>query len=307
MSVQALLTPHRDKIPKLIKEHYVIILVTLFCGIGITSFLAFSSIGNSEELTKNDRVLLELATLHVQLNKFTEKINSLRGQPQQRGVSRKSKSISSVPYISVKPGKAFQTVAEVKSELYIPSGSVFRAQLLTTLKTSIHEQSVFARTTRTFEMDSRRRIPAGTRVICKGALNFGLKGVVVRCSRIVLPNGREHDGLNLLALSQKTATPLVDGIHFSDAGTNMATALGFGFLSGFSGAAQEREATVLGSVTKSSLKNQVLGGLSVASFQIAEDALKRAQSEAISYVVVPAGTAIYLIFEQKWNIPKGGL
>jgi len=124
---------------------------------------------------------------------------------------------------------------------------------------------------------------------------------------MVLPSGRQIDGVKLLALDQR-AFPEVEGIYFSNKGETYGTALAFGFLSGFASAGQEREQTAFGSVASPSVKNQVLGGISSASFRVAEDALKDIREKSVEFVVLPAGEECYVVFEEKFSVsPERGL
>lgn len=277
----------------------------IYFGVGLVLFIVTVYLLSTSEAkpAKTERVdQLELLLKANQSLHETNEIlkQKLSAQQSSRSVSRRSAAAQNT-FVSFEPGQGFQRPNQEKKDLYIPRGSVFRARLITSIKTSIQESFVIAETTRTFEMDSKRRIERGSRLIGSASLDRALKGVTVKFDTLVTPKGIQYDDLALLALSDR-AYPLIEGIYFSDAGAKYGTALAFGFLSGFSSAGMEREATIAGSVATPSLSNQALGGLSVASFKIAEQAMESLQDENIEHVVVPAGTDIYLAFTKRWNI-----
>lgn len=282
------------------KRRLTYIGASLVLFIGLAYFLSSSEVENSGSEKVDQLALLlkaneSLKETNELLRKRLETKNNSRTSIPQRHTARNA-------FVSFEPGPGFQKPNKEANELYIPRGAVFRARLITSIKTSIQESFVIAETTRTFEMDSKRRIERGSRLIGSASLDRVLKGVTVKFDTLVTPKGVQYDDLSLLALSEQ-AYPLVEGIYFSDAGGKYGTALAFGFLSGFSSAGMEREATISGSVVSPSLTNQALGGLSVASFKIAEQAMESLQNENIEHVVVPAGTDIYLAFAHKWTMP----
>jgi hypothetical protein len=154
-------------------------------------------------------------------------------------------------------------------------------------------------------MDSKRFIPKGTRLIGSAQLNL-LKGVSVSFDTMVLPDGKQIDGVSLVALDRR-AFPELNGIYFSNKSSVYGAGLAFGFLSGFAGAAQDREVTIAGSVPTPSLKNQMLGGMSAASFVVAENILRDIQNQSIEYVVVPAGEEIFIAVNGKLQMNHEGL
>lgn len=208
-----------------------------------------------------------------------------------------------MPIVSVDPGEGFTVLKKYKEKVYIPTGSVFQARLITPIKTSVQNTFVMAETINEFRMDSKRKIPKRSRLIGKSRLNPVLKGVVVEFETLVLPSGIETS-LNSLALS-RNALPEIDGLFFSDSLQTYGTALAFGFLSGFAEGARERDFSFFGSQAKPSLNNQILSGLSAASFQVAEEMLRDIRNEAIEYVVVPAGEYIFVALTQRYNISQG--
>jgi hypothetical protein len=210
----------------------------------------------------------------------------------------------SASIVNYEPGEGFAALTAAKTELYVPTGAVFQAELLTPIKTSVERTFVMAETTNEYRMDMKRRIPRGSRLIGRSHLDPVLKGVVVEFSTLVLPSGIET-GLSGLALS-RNALPEVEGLYFSDRVTTYGTALAFGFLSGFADAAREREVTILGSQPTVSIGNQVLSGLSTASFQVANDILRDVRSNAIEYVVVPAGEQVFVVLTRRYDIVQGG-
>ncbi len=235
-----------------------------------------------------------------------ETIEMLRKRSGAKQSFAKTNS-SSNAFVSFEPGQGFQKPYAIKNDLYIPRGAVFRARLITSIKTSIQESFVIAETTNTFEMDSRRRIEKGSRLIGSASLDRVLQGVVVKFDTLVTKKGIQYDDLSLIALSER-AYPLIEGIYFSEAGLKYGTALAFGFLSAFASGGMEREATPEGSVAKPSLTNQALSGLGVASFKVAEEAMQSLKSESVEHVVVPAGTDIYIAFARKWTLdPEKGI
>lgn len=308
MSFQALAKPALQTMKERFVEKKVLFISIISVVLLSTSFLIFQGKA-SDELSANDKLLLELASMSVQLEKLKNEleIETKKGNVKKPSVRTVSLRTSKRPLvIPVSAGNAFLKVGASPAKPYIPRGAVFQAQLLTSIKTSVQGSVVVAETLRDFEMDYKRRIPGGTRLIGKATYDPTLKGVNVSFETMTSPSGQQYDGVELLALS-KQAWPLIEGIVFDDSGVQMGAALGFGFLSGFASGAQDREASVFGSVTQSSVKNQVLSGLSVASFQLAEQAMEKMKSQAFEYVVVPAGMPIYILFNRKWEIPEGGM
>lgn len=274
--------------------------------IGMSVWSKFSFTPSAKEVSEEEQVVLveKLIAMQMELSSIKSDLEKKKSSGQ-KFVSRPQPTKRVVLGFEGKGG--FQDIRVQKSDHYIPRGSVFKALTVTSIKTSISESFVVAQTTETFEMDRKRAIPKGTRLIGTARLNPMLKGLIVRFDTMVLPSGKQLDGLNLLALDGH-AFPELSGIYFSDKATVYGSALAFGFLSGFSSAAQDRESTLSGSIPTPSLKNQVLGGLSAASFTIAEDMLKDIQDKAIEYVVLPAGEEIFVVFDQKLDVdPERGL
>ena len=160
-----------------------------------------------------------------------------------------------------------------------------------------------AETTHEFRMDSERSIPKGSRLIGRSGLNPVMKSVTVEFQTLVLPNGIETK-LNSIALS-RNALPQIEGLYFSDDLKNYGVALAFGFLSGFSDAGRVDQVTAFGPRPTATLSNQVLAGLSTASFQVAEDILRDVRNQALEYIVVPAGKPIFVALTQRYNIKQG--
>lgn len=206
--------------------------------------------------------------------------------------------------VSYDPGDGFTPLVTAKTELYIPTGAVFQAQLLTPIKTSLSKSFVMAETTNEFRMDMKRRIPKASKLTGTSHFDPILKGVVVEFNTVVFPNGIESS-ISGLALSNN-ALPELDGIYFSDRLTTYGTALAFGFLSGFADAARSQEFTLLGSQPTVSTSNQVLTGLSVASFQVADQIMRDIQTSAVEYVVVPAGERVFVVLTRRYDIQQGG-
>lgn len=207
---------------------------------------------------------------------------------------------STAQIIDFDPGDGFSKLVASDESPYIPTGAVFRARLITPIKTSVERTFVLAETTHEYRMDMKRKIPKGSRLIGRSHLNPILKGVIVEFDTLVLPNGIETS-INGLALSHN-ALPEIDGLYFSDDLQNYGTALAFGFVSGFADAAQKRQPTVYGYQPEDSVSNQVLSGLSTASFQVAESILQDIRSRSIEYVVVPAGEPIFVALTRRYNV-----
>jgi hypothetical protein len=206
--------------------------------------------------------------------------------------------------VSYDPGEGFAPLSTAKTEVYIPTGAVFQAQLLTPIKTSVERTFVMAETTNEYRMDMKRRIARGSRLIGRSHFDPVLKGVIVEFNTIVSPAGIESS-LSSLALS-RNALPEIEGLYFSDRLTNYGTALAFGFLSGFADASREREFTLLGSQPEVSVGNQVLSGLSLASFQVADQIMSDIRSHSIEYVVVPAGEQVFVVLTRRYDVVQGG-
>ena len=108
-----------------------------------------------------------------------------------------------------------------------------------------------------------------------------------------------------MALS-RNALPELEGMYFSDDLQNYGTALAFGFLGGFSEASRERETTIFGLQPQANLSNQVLSGISTASFQVAEEILRDIRNRAVEYVVVPAGENIFVALTSRYEMSDKG-
>ncbi|MDB5038597.1 MAG: hypothetical protein JWQ35_2125 [Bacteriovoracaceae bacterium] len=196
------------------------------------------------------------------------------------------------------PGAGFSKISPPETPVYIPSGSVFRAQLMMPIKTSIQSNFIMARVTNEFRMDAVRRIPRNSRLIGSAQLDPMLKGVVVRFRTLVSPRGIEFP-VNILALSPELF-PELDGIYFTNDLETYSSVLAFGFLSGFADAARQTQPTIIGSIPSVTLQNDVLSGASTASFRVAEELLQDIRRRSVEYIVVPAGQRIFVIFEQKF-------
>jgi len=268
---------------------------------------------NAESLAQLIRIRQETAELQEDLSKMRQTasvaIENKFHAAKQNGRVRRLSSQSSATFapttqvISVDPGEGFLEIHKQTNEIYIPTGSVFQARLVTPIKTSVERTFVMAETTSEFRMDMERRIPKGSRLIGRSRLNPILKGVIVEFDTLVLPNGLETN-LSAMALS-RNALPEIDGLYFSDSLETYGTALAFGFLSGFADAGRRREVTAIGTQVEESLSNQVLAGLSTAAFQVAEDILSDIRTSAVEYVVVPAGEPIFVALTRRYNITQG--
>lgn len=206
--------------------------------------------------------------------------------------------------VSYDPGDGFTELDTRARDIYIPTGAVFQAQLITPIKTSVEKTFVMAETRNEYRMDMRRRIPLGSRLIGRSHFDPLLKGVVVEFDTVVFPNGIESS-ISALALSSN-ALPELEGLYFSNKLVNYGTALAFGFLSGFADAGRERQITALGPVPTASVGNQVLAGLSTASFQVANQILSDIRNSSVEYVVVPAGEQVFVVLTRRYTVARPG-
>jgi hypothetical protein len=265
---------------------------------------ASTSLQNEETLTRLLQLQNEVKNVEADLNNRLQSPESLTSpSPNSRGSRPHAIFGAGLPAIGIQPGQGFSPIKTEKEEIYIPSGSVFKAQLLMPIKTSIQESFVMAQTTHEFRMDNIRRVPRGTRLIGSARLNPVLKGVAVHFNLLVSPRGIEYP-ISLLALSPDLF-PELSGIYFTNELETYSTIMAFGFLSGFSEAAQQREPSLWGPVAKPNLTNQVLNGVSTASFRVAENLLEDVRRRAVEYVIIPAGERIYIVFDRKFVLQGG--
>ncbi|MBX3023013.1 MAG: hypothetical protein KF799_15160 [Bdellovibrionales bacterium] len=259
------------------------------------------------EQDKQTQTLSQLMRVQKEAEGLQQDLKELRQNPPPRpaGFARVPSAANARGLIvDFDPGDGFTVQTAQKSDIYIPTGSVFQAQLLTPIKTSVDRTFVMAETTNEFRMDSKRRIAKGSRLIGRSRLNPVLKGVVVEFDTIVSPAGLESS-INGLALS-RNALPEIEGLYFSDKILRYGTAMAFGFLSGFADAGREREYSILGSRPQVNVGNQALAGLSIASFQVADEILRDIQASAVEYVVVPAGERVFVVLTRRYEINQGG-
>ncbi|RME14064.1 MAG: hypothetical protein D6797_09710 [Bdellovibrio sp.] len=295
--------------------------ITIGLLFGVLYFLSLKENKNishksSIKTEKEVQSLVKLMQLQKETQLLKDELAKMRTQKRKKQFRKTSapypshstsSSRPSIKVVNYDPGTGFITLTHKKENLYIPTGAVFQAKLITPIKTSVQKTFVIAEVTNEFRMDMKRRILKGSRLIGHSRLDVVLKGVIVEFDKLVLPNGKETK-ISALALS-RNALPEIDGLYFSDKLQTYGTALAFGFLSGFSDAAMEREVTTLGSQPKPSLSNQILSGLSTSAFQVAEDILRDIQNRAIEYVVVPAGEPIFVALTRSYTINQdsGGL
>jgi hypothetical protein len=247
--------------------------------------------------------LAELMRLQQKAGDIKDQIESIKKGDKEK---KEGGSVAAAPVhaMSYDPGTGFVDLKKDENEIYVPTGAVFQAQLLTPIKTSVDRTFVMAEVTEEYRMDMKRKIPKGSRLIGRARLNSVLKGVVVEFETLVLPNGIETL-ITGLALS-RNALPEIDGLYFSNRNITYGTALAFGFLSGYADAAKARQVTVFGSVPDVSVENQVLGGLSTASFQVANEILQDIRTHAVEYVVVPAGERIFVALTRRYDVNQKG-
>lgn len=263
-------------------------------------------INSMTELIRLQRETQLLREQLIDMKENSSKQLKTENSPDRKIASTPQGHFSSRPtrVISFDPGEGGFTNLETETpSLYIPTGAVFQAQLITPIKTSIERTFVMAETIHEFRMDMDRKIPQGSRLIGRARLNPILKGVVVEFETLVLPSGIETQ-VRGLALS-RNALPEIEGIYFSDRLETYGTALAFGFLSGFADASRVRSPTLFGPQVDVNLNNQILAGLSTASFQVAEELLRDIRTSAIEYVVVPAGEQVFVALTQRYDIYQG--
>lgn len=259
--------------------------------------------------------LAQLMRLQQETQQLRERVEHLKSRSPQsvaadqvsrsRTPKRNGEGQESARIFSYDPGDGFATVDVSQKDMYIPTGAVFQAELLTPIKTSVERTFVMAQTTVEFRMDMKRKIPAGTRLVGRSHLDPILKGVVVDFDTMVFPTGIEVN-FNGLALS-RDALPEIEGLYFSDALRTYGTALAFGFLSGMADASRLRRVTPFGYQSDWSISDQVMAGLSTASFQVAESILRDIRTRAIEYVVVPAGEQIFVVLTRKYQLAQGAV
>lgn len=290
----------------------------MFGGLIVMAALVLSTTGaparaqlSEQEQKAQADSLAELMQVQKQAAELKEQVESLREQNSApRGGSYANPATgyaggtTSARPVNYDPGTGFVDLKKEGGEVYVPTGAVFQAQLITPIKTSVERTFVMAEVTADYRMDMKRRIPKGSRLIGRSRLNPTLKGVIVEFETLVLPNGIETS-IAGLALS-RNALPEIEGLYFSDKGLTYGTALAFGFLSGFADAARTRQISFWGSVPEVTLDNQVLAGLSTASFQVANEILNDIRQSAVEYVVVPAGEMIFVALTRRYDVNQKG-
>lgn len=262
------------------------------------------SSAQAQEEQQNAKALAQLMRVQNDAAALREDLERTRAErPARAGTGGRARGADR-QIINYDPGEGFAALEKQKSDVYLPTGTVFQGQLITPIKTSVDRTFVMAETTNEYRMDMKRKIPKGSRLIGRSRLNPVLKGVIVEFDKLVLPNGIETN-ISAMALS-RNALPEIDGLYFSNRAVTYGTALAFGFLSGFSAAARDREVTVLGSQPEVSVGNQALTGLSTASFQVANEMLRDIQKNSVEYVVVPAGEQVFVALTRRYDIDQGG-
>lgn len=240
----------------------------------------------------------EASSLKEQIGGRSQKTPGSGTQPAPiiTGLSRSSG-------VSAGESSGFQKISNSKdSEIYIPMGSVFRAQLTMPIKTSIQETFVMAQTTDEFQYDHDpvRSIPVGSRLIGRAQLNPLLKSVAVKFHTLVTPRGLEFP-VSIIALSNKLFGEL-NGIYFSNDAETYGAILAFGAVEGFANSAREYDRGFLYPTAEKSVSNNVWAGVSGASFRLTEDLIREVQNRRVEYVVVPSGDKIFVAFEQRFVI-----
>jgi hypothetical protein len=305
MSLTELLNNPDDSSPWRIQRTKALRLVA---GIGVLAIVLVivayivSSHGDTRA-SENAQALAQLMNVQKEAQGLRADLNNANRGPSSAPTSVGTANTDSAQIYDFDPGDGFAPIQKQQTEVYVPTGAVFLAQLITPIKTSVERTFVMAETTREFRMDDKRRILKGSRLIGRSRLNPVLKGVVVEFDTLVSPSGIESS-LSGLALS-RNALPELEGLYFSNRLETYGTALAFGFLGGFANASREREPTILGSQPQVNLTNEVLAGVSTASFQVAEDILREVRERAIEYVVVPAGEQVFVALTRRYDINQG--
>lgn len=271
-----------------------------------------ASVNEDEEINALKRLIVlkkETEALQEDIKKLkNQKAASVQSQPQrsrrpQRALA--AANVSEVPQVvDFDPGDSFTVIETKKPGAYIPTGAVFRARLVTPIKTSVTRSFVIAETTHEFRMDSQRKIEKGSRVIGRARLDLILRGVVVEFDKLVTPKGIETN-LEALGLSDN-ALPQIEGLYVSDSMQNYGAILAFGFLGGFASASRQMYPTIWGPTSENTLSNQTLGGLSASSFQLTEEILRDIRHRAVEYVVVPAGKDIFIALNRRYDVNQEG-
>lgn len=261
-----------------------------------------SSDKNVEHLSRLMQMRNETSSLQQEMKKAIGSASVHSKDKKKRShLQRDPSSLhESIQVVNFVPEGGFTQLVTEEDESYIPTGAVFQARLVTPIKTSVAATFVIAETTNEYRLDFKRRILKGSRLIGRARLNPVLRGVIVEFDKLVLPNGMETN-MNGLALS-RNALPEIDGLYFSDSLQNYGAALAFGFLGGYTRASQQNFPTIYGFVPEPNLKNQALGGLSMASFQLSEEILRDIRARSIEYVLVPAGEPVFVALTQKYNV-----
>jgi hypothetical protein len=258
----------------------------------------------AQEKQEDSEQLAELMRVQQKADELKNEIQTMKSgeRPARGGGGGRGGSLA--PAMAYDPGAGFVDLKKDADELYIPTGAVFQAQLLTPIKTSLNNTFVKAQVTEEYRMDMKRRIPKGSGLVGSAHLDTVLKGVIVTFDKLILPNGIETS-IAGLALS-RNALPEIDGLYFSNRDVTYGTALAFGFLSGFADAAKSRQTTIWGSQPEVTVENQVLAGLSTASFQVANQILNDIRSQAVEYTVVPAAERIFVALTRRYDVNQKG-
>lgn len=281
-----------------------ILYVLLFTGKQEAPETVSSGQLDQQKSDKQQEKLERLLSLRQEVANLNEKVADVRpvSRPERDSPSTQARPNSRPAAIGIKTESAFKNLKASDNSPYVPTGSVFRAKLLTPIKTSVRESFVLAETIADYQLDSDRKILKNSRLVGSARLNPVLKGVIVRFDRIVGPGGIERD-ISALALSEN-ALPEIEGLYVSDEAERYGTALAFGFLGGLSEASKSRRETVFGSYEERTASNQVLSGLSTASFRVAEEMLRDLRERAVEYVIVPAGVNVFVALTDRFYPSK---
>lgn len=276
----------------------IVITSLLIAGASSPSSSQTSKMNPSEVEEKLKNIRAEATNLKDRLNQSSE--------PRSRSTKTESHLLAEPPRLGAGMADSaggFQRVASSKNtEVYIPMGSVFRAQLIMPIKTSVQDTFVMAQTTHEYRFDSDqvRSIPSGSRVIGRAQLNPLLKGVAVRFHTLVTPKGIEYP-INLIALSNELFAE-VNGIYFSNDVETYGAILAFGAIGGFANASQSTDSRFLIAAPNKGTANLVWGSVGGASFRMADELIRKIQERNVEYIVVPSGEKIFLALQERFVI-----
>lgn len=282
--------------------------------VGVGALIVFSmsspSVSQTQDSAQGDGIEQKLKNIRAEASSLREKLGESTNSKKSVASSHSEPPMivglnrfNSGGSLGGGDSGGFQKVAASKaSEVYIPMGSVFRAQLIMPIKTSVQDTFVMAQTTHEYRFDSDqvRSIPSGSRVIGRAQLNPLLKGVAVRFHTLVTPKGIEYP-INLLALSNELFAE-VNGVYFSNDVETYGAILAFGAIGGFANASQSTDSRFIVSTPNKNVSNLVWGSVGGASFRMADELIRKIQERNVEYVIVPSGEKIFLALQERFVI-----